>query len=305
VAAAGPSTTPEDLMRAADIALYDTKRWRRGRFTVFDDQMRVAAAERIAVKADLEKALGEGQFRVVYQPIVDLQSGELASCEALLRWDHPVRGAVSPVDFIPLAEESGQIRAIGRWVLEQACREAAGWSRPGPPVRVSVNVSAVQLQGDELVDQVADALATSGLEPDRLTLEVTETAIMVDPAATGSILDRLRGLGARIAIDDFGTGYCSLGYLERFAVHSLKIDRMFVAQILTSATAPLAASILRLAESLDIPVVAEGIEDEAELDYLRDQGCAYGQGFYIARPLPPEEFRSFMLRSPAGHAQGA
>lgn len=299
IATAGAESTPQDLLRNADIAMYEAKGSSRNRYTVFDPTMRTAAAERISIRSDLDKALAQGQLHLVYQPIVDLHTGRTASTEALLRWDHPTRGAISPAEFVPIAEQSGQIAPIGQWVLDQACHDAASWIRRGHHFGVSVNASAIQFQDPAFADRVRDAVLTSGLPPYLLTVELTETAMMSDPAQTSTILDRLRRLGVKIAIDDFGTGYCSLAYVKRFAVDSLKIDRAFVSEVAADSENLLAHNILRLADSLGVAAVAEGIEDQAQLDNLTRNGCTYGQGFHLARPMTAGELEDFHHRTPS------
>jgi EAL domain-containing protein (putative c-di-GMP-specific phosphodiesterase class I) len=263
-------------------------------YVVFDPIMRTTAANRISLRSDLERAIGLGQFHVVYQPIFDLKVVRVSGAEALLRWEHPVRGPISPAEFIPIAEQSAYIKVIGQWVLERACHEAAGWARSGHNIGVSVNASAIQLQDPNFTSEVRDALNASALAPSSLTVEVTETALMNDPDATTSILAGLRSIGVKIAIDDFGTGYCSLAYLKRFAVDSLKIDQTFVSEIGPDSENLLAHNILRLADSLGIPAVAEGIETPAQRDNLALNGCAFGQGFLLARPMMGDAFDSFL-----------
>ncbi len=290
VALAGISDTAHDLIQHADIAMYEAKAAGRGSYQVFDPAMKRAAAERIALRADLDRAIEEQQLTLVYQPIVELRSGRIKGAEALLRWQHPTRGLVSPADFIPIAEQSGRIAEIGQWVLERACHDAAGWQRGGAPVTINVNVSAVQLRDASLPDRIVSALADARLAPDLLIVEITETAMMNDPDATAAILEKLRALGVRIALDDFGTGYCSLAYLTRFAVDYLKIDRAFVSEVKADSEHLLAHNILHMAECLGMAAVAEGIEEAAQLENLRSNGCAYGQGYHLGRPMDPSAF---------------
>lgn len=294
IAVARAESTPQDLIRNADIAMFQAKGSNVTGYVVFDPVMRASAANRISLRSDLEQAIGLGQFHVVYQPIFDLKVMRVSGAEALLRWEHPVRGPISPAEFIPIAEQSAHIKVIGRWVLERACDEAAGWAASGHPIGVSVNVSAIQLQDPNFASEVRDALGASGLEPSSLTVEVTETALMNDPGATAAILTGLRSIGVKVAIDDFGTGYCSLAYLKRFAVDSLKIDQTFVSEIGAESENLLAHNILRLADSLGVPAVAEGIETEAQRDNLAANGCAFGQGFLLARPMRGDAFDAFV-----------
>ncbi len=296
VAIAADGDTPEGLIQHADIAMYEAKGSRTTSLAVFDPGMQAAASERISLRSDLERAVEDKQFEVVYQPIVELRSGRVKGAEALLRWTHPERGPVSPDLFIPIAEQTGLIGAIGQWVLERACQDAASWHAPGPAPSVNVNVSAVQLHDTRLVERVARALAGAELDPSRLIVEVTETAMMADPDGTSSVLEELRALGVGIAIDDFGTGYCSLGYLKRFAVDILKIDRTFVSEVKPDSERLLAHSILNLARDLGVETVGEGIEEEAQLRNLRAHGCTYGQGWHLGRPVDSEAFAGLLQR---------
>ncbi|MEO6318289.1 MAG: EAL domain-containing protein [Acidimicrobiales bacterium] len=275
----------QSLLRDADIAMYEAKGSSRTAWVVFDPDMRTAAAGRISLRSDLERALIADELHLAYQPIYDLRTRRMSSVESLLRWTHPIRGPVSPAEFIPLAERTGQIMGIGTWVLQQACQAASDWNDLGHPVGVAVNVSAVQFQEARFVDRVCEVLRATGLDPHRLTIEITETAIMGDPDATASILSQIRASGAKVAIDDFGTGYCSLAYLKRFAVDSLKIDRSFVCEVEAASTNLLVHNILRLADALGIPTVAEGIEEAEQLENLTQNQCRFGQGFHLARPM--------------------
>ncbi len=290
VALARSGDTAHDLIQHADIAMYEAKASTRGGYQIFDPAMKSAAAGRIALRADLDRAIAEQQFTLVYQPIVELRTGRIKGAEALLRWQHPTRGFISPAEFVPIAEQSGRITEIGQWVLERACHDAAAWQRGATPVTVNVNVSAVQLRDASLLDRVASALAGARLAPELLIVEVTETAMMNDPDATATILTTLRSLGVRIAIDDFGTGYCSLAYLTRFAVDFLKIDRAFVSEVKADSEHLLAHNILHMAECLGMAAVAEGIEEEAQLANLRSHGCDFGQGYHLGRPMDVQAF---------------
>lgn len=304
IALARLGSTPQDLLRDADIAMYEAKGSGEG-YVLFDPTMRVAAANRISLRSDLQGALARGEMHLVYQPIFDLKTQLITSAEALLRWEHPTRGSVSPVEFIPIAEQGVQIRDIGQWVLGQACRDAARWVNGSHAISVSVNASAVQFQDRTFEDQVRGALDGSGLAPERLTIEVTETAMMNDPDVTSRVLAGLRSIGVKVSIDDFGTGYCSLAYLKRFPVDVLKLDRSFVSEITADSDNLLAHNILRLADSLSIPVVAEGIEDVAQLDNLTRHGCAFGQGFHLARPMVAETFDRFIGDRPGALHEAA
>ncbi len=298
IASADTASTSQDLLRNADIAMYQAKSSSSTGYTVFDPSMRTVAANRISLRSDLERAIDLDQLHVAYQPIFDLKTMRVSGAEALLRWEHPDRGSISPAEFIPIAEQSGHIKVIGRWVLDQACRDAAGWASRGHNLGVSVNASAIQLQDPTFANQVREALDSSMLMPTSLTVEVTETALMNDPEATSAILTRLRAVGVKVAIDDFGTGYCSLAYLKRFAVDSLKVDQTFVSEVRADSEDLLAHNILRLADSLAVYAVAEGIEYQAQLENLAANGCAFGQGFFLARPMKGDDFDAFLEAMP-------
>jgi diguanylate cyclase (GGDEF)-like protein len=284
--ATGDREAAKDLLRDADIALYEAKGAGRNRYAEFRHEMHIAAHDRLALENDLRGAITRDELFLVYQPILDLDTGEVTAVEALLRWQHATRGLVPPTEFIALAEESGLIVEIGAWVLETACRQAAAWVAKGTPTRMSVNVSARQLDDPTLLGTVSDALRESGLDGDHLILEITETALMRDPAAAADLLRQLKTHGLRVAIDDFGTGYSSLAYLQQLPVDSLKIDRTFIAASARSRESdPLIQTLIQLGRSLGLRTVAEGIEDEAQLAHLRELGCDTGQGYLFAPPL--------------------
>jgi diguanylate cyclase (GGDEF)-like protein/PAS domain S-box-containing protein len=285
VAVAAPGMTTSSLLRDADIAMYEAKRAGKGQIKLFDPAMRLSATKHLEFRSELGGAIENGQLRLVFQPQVDMRTGHVIGAEALLRWRHPERGDVSPAEFIPVAERSGLILSIGAWVLDEAVRHAKQWQASGPR-EMSVNVSAVQLRNPEFVDQVATALATHGLDPENLTLEITETVLVGEVEAASSVLVDLRSLGVKIAIDDFGTGYCSLSYLRRFPVDIVKIDKQFVDELGTDdKKSSLANMILQMTASLEVISVAEGIEQPNQLEALRQMGCDVGQGYLLSRPL--------------------
>jgi EAL domain-containing protein (putative c-di-GMP-specific phosphodiesterase class I) len=258
------------------------------------------AQGRRSLEADLATALGDEELYLLYQPIFDLGTARIEGVEALLRWRHPVRGIVGPDEFIPLAEESGLIVPIGRWVLEQACSRAAAWARAGRAIGVSVNVSALQLGRPDFFEDVRRTLADSGLDPSSLLLEVTETTVMRDIAAAAEDLQQVKDLGVRIAIDDFGTGYASLSHLQRMPVDVLKVDRSFVAALdQDEQNASLLSAIVGLGRSLSMKVLAEGIETDEQLQAVTEIGCEMGQGYHLGRPNPPEAIDG-LLGLPAG-----
>jgi EAL domain-containing protein (putative c-di-GMP-specific phosphodiesterase class I) len=251
-----------------------------------------AASDRLDLKEALDLAIERGELEVYYQPIVELRTGRVEGIEALARWHHPERGEIPPAVFIPLAEETGRIVELGRWVLEQACHEGASWLTrgDGSPMKVSVNLSAVQLQDRGLVEDVKQALKRSGLPPSNLMLEITESVLMRDTDRTLRRLSALRALGVKLAIDDFGTGYSSLSYLPLFPVDVLKIDRAFVKDICNEPLgSTLARTIVELSRRLSLETIAEGVEDASQAEALIAIGCAGAQGWWFAHAQPPSE----------------
>ncbi len=290
--ATGDETDADLIMRDADVAMYRAKQRGRGRFEVFDAAMRTDAVDRLSVENDLRRAIRQGQLRLFYQPIVHIDSGQIAGFEALVRWQHPVRGLLSPADFIPPPEDTGLIVPLGRCVLSEACLQAAAWQRRRGghrPLRISVNVSAKQLAYPGWAAEVAATVAESGLEPSHLVLEITESVLMEDAEGAAVPLEELRRLGVRVAIDDFGTGYSSLGYLRRLPVDILKIDKSFIDGVAKGPhESALARAVVKLARTLGLDAVAEGVTDRRQLAELRRLRCPYGQGYYFSRPQPPE-----------------
>jgi diguanylate cyclase (GGDEF)-like protein len=280
---------PDELLRDADLAMYAAKSSGAGTVRLFDERLHDRAVQRLDFEAALRRAVLEQQFTVRYQPVVELAGGDVVGLEALVRWDHPERGLVMPGEFVGLAEESGLIVPIGRWVLHAACQAVRDWQRRLPlerPLFMSVNLSVRQLQQPDLVEDVAGALDAAGLDPGDLMLEVTESVLVLDDEATIQRLRDLRALGVHLAVDDFGTGYSSLAYLRRLPVDTLKLAKPFVDGLTMGAEqAALAHAIVRLADTLRLRVVAEGIEQEAQALELRAVGCPYGQGYWFARPM--------------------
>jgi diguanylate cyclase (GGDEF)-like protein/PAS domain S-box-containing protein len=289
----------DTLLRDSDLAMYRAKANGKAGFQVFDPSMTISAMERLELETDLRHALDRGELRVVYQPIMSLESGKVSELEALLRWDHPTRGLISPVQFIPLAEETGLIVQIGQWVLEDACNRTRAWhlSRPGEPlIAISVNLSARQFVQADLVETVARALFTSRLEPSCLKLEITESVLMRDVDGTIEKLWALKDLGVQLAVDDFGTGYSSLSYLKRFPVDTLKIDRSFVSGLgQDSNDTAIVRSVVALAKSLNLAVTGEGIETTEQLGQLQALGCDRGQGYLFAKPLSAAEIDDLLV----------
>ena len=289
--------TMHDLMRNADLAMYEAKRQGGGRCRLFEEAMHAVVLTRLELAGELQEAVEQEQFELHFQPIVSLDSSAVLGAEALVRWRHPERGLLPPGEFLPLAEESGLIVPLGRWVLEDACRTLRGWQEeiPGLPVYLTVNVSMRQLHEPAIVDHVREALAGSDLAPDRLVLEITESFLADETEAPRLRLQRIRALGVRLAVDDFGTGYSALGYLQRFPIDMLKIDRSFVAHARPgSPSRNLVRSIVQLGRSLHLEPVAEGVEDAEQAAELRAMGVRVGQGFHFARPLPPDDFAALL-----------
>ncbi|MFF5080542.1 putative bifunctional diguanylate cyclase/phosphodiesterase [Actinoplanes sp. NPDC000266] len=277
-----------ELMVHADLAMYQAKKHGKDRYEVFEPAMREAFQANIELEADLRRAVLRHEFQLRYQPIVHLHTGEITGVEALIRWQHPERGVIPPMDFIPLAEETGMIVPIGEWVLREATTRVAEWNRKrlGPPLSVSVNISAVQLDQTSLPQVVRDALETAGMPPDRLILELTESLLVEHRPATLDRLHEIKAIGVRLAIDDFGTGYSSLAYLRRFPVDIIKIDKSFVDDVVDEPTAAaLTHGIIQLGRALQLSTIAEGIEHASQLTSLAGGNCELGQGYYFAEPL--------------------
>ena len=294
----------DTLLRNADTAMYHVKENGGNGFEYYTTEMSTASLKRLSLESALRRALERQEFVLHYQPQVDLVSGHVVGAEALLRWQHPEWGLVAPGDFIPLAEETGLIVPIGKWVLFTACRQAKDWQDAGhPPITVAINVSARQFYQKDFMDTVCEVLETTQLDPRYLEIELTEGTVMQNGQATTAMLNELHKMGIQFSIDDFGTGYSSLSYLKRFPIDRIKIDRSFVTNI-TSDTddAALASAIIAMSHALDIQTVAEGVETKEQLAFLRDRRCDQIQGYLFSRPIPAEEFIRIFGRTEAGCA---
>jgi predicted signal transduction protein with EAL and GGDEF domain len=304
-ASVGIAIAPDDgndadqLLKNADMALYRAKDDGRARFHFFETEMDARAQARRLLELDLRKAITAGEFELFYQPIVNLTENRISGLEALLRWNHPTRGRVSPDKFIPLAEETGLIVGIGEWLIRGACAEASAWPSG---LRVAVNVSPLQFRNKGLISAVISALASSGLPAERLELEITETVLMHDNDGTLAMLHQLRGLGVRISMDDFGTGYSSLSYLRSFPFDKIKIDQSFIRDLIDKPdSVAIIRAVAALGHSFGMTTTAEGVETQEQLDQMRAEGCTEAQGYFFSRPLPagevPQLLSSFQKRA--------
>jgi len=304
--AAGAHTVAEELLREADIAMYRAKWDGKHRYVVFEAGMQHTVQHRMELEMDLREALENEEFFLAYQPTLSLSDMSPTGVEALIRWKHPVRGVVQPDDFIPLLEETGLIVEVGRWVLREACSQGAVWRAAGYPIGMAVNVSGRQLDTDQLVIDIEEALCDSGLDPQALTIEITETTLMRNVEETARRLTQIKALGVRIAIDDFGTGYSSLAHLQQFPVDALKIDRSFISQLQNNQEGEtLIHTLVQLGKALSLETFAEGIEQQRELSLLQDEDCDNGQGFLFARPLDVAATEAFLRSSARSSATPA
>ena len=293
---------PERLVNFTDMALHKAVRSSPNSYFFFSQEMNAETAERLALEHDLRRALANNEFVLYYQPQLDLKTGKILSFEALIRWINPDRGMVSPMKFIPIAEDTGLIIPIGNWVLQEALRQMTQWDAQGlPPVCVAVNLSVVQFQQDDLASSVEEALKLYDMPSNRLELELTESVVMQDAQKAGNVLSRLSNVGIKLAIDDFGTGDSSLSYLKRFAVNRLKIDQSFVRDMTSNSDdAEIAQAIINLGHTLGLDIVSEGVETAEQLNLLKRQGCDVIQGYYVGKPMPaetiPEYLKSFDIK---------
>jgi predicted signal transduction protein with EAL and GGDEF domain len=293
--AIGPTdgTEPDQLLKNADLALHRAKRDGHGAYRFFEPGMDELMQHRHKLERDLRSALHHGEFEVYYQPQLNLQSGEIAGFEALLRWNHPERGLVSPSEFVPLAEDTGLIVPLGEWTLRQACLEAATWPKH---LRVAVNLSVAQFRSGNVRQATIAALGASQLAPGRLELEITESVLLQESEGVAEVLGKLQDIGVGIALDDFGTGYSSLSYLTLIRFDKIKIDKMFVRELRDEPNSSLAVlrSVVALARSLGITTIAEGVETKEQLALVRQEGCTEAQGYYIGEPRPAREIPAIL-----------
>ncbi len=284
--------SPEGLLREADVAMHEAKRKGKARHKVFDPGGGTTTSGRLLVESELRRAIKEGELLVYYQPLIVLETGKIRGVEALVRWQHPTYGLVPPAEFVPLAEQTGLIAPMGRWVLEEACRQVRLWQREhpsDPPLELSVNVSACQFRQPNLVEEIFRTLKSTGLDPGHLRLEITES-VMVHDVSAAAALRKLKGSGIGLSMDDFGTGYSNLSYFKHLPIDALKIDRSYVSGLGSDAedTAIVHATVA-FARALNLEVTAEGIENDEQLTRLKELGCELGQGYHFARPLPVDE----------------
>jgi EAL domain-containing protein (putative c-di-GMP-specific phosphodiesterase class I) len=297
-ASIGVSVYPDDgldaetLVKNADTAMYQAKENGRHGYQFFKASMNVRAVERQSIEEGLRRALERREFALHYQPIINITTGEITGAEALIRWTHPVRGHVSPAQFIPIAEDCGLILPIGNWVLHEACKQARAWIGAGLPVRkIAVNISAMEFRNDRFLENVFAILKETALDPSALELELTESVLIKRAESAASVLQKLRASGIQIAVDDFGTGYSSLSYLSKFPIDALKIDQSFIRQITaTPGDTSIVTAVISMGRSLKLRVVAEGVETLDELEFLKAHQCESAQGYYFSRPVPAPQF---------------
>ena len=299
--ARGSGTVVDEVMREADLALYQAKAEGKGVVRRFDPAQFAAAEQHRRAEAELRRALAENQFEVHYQPIVDLAGERTVGVEALVRWQHPERGLLAPAEFLDLAETLGMLPELGGWVLEQACRQAAAWQVTNPGFEMNVNLSASQLGNLALIDDVRDVLARTGLPPELLVLELTESVALTDLLESARVLGALKTLGVRIALDDFGTGFSSLSHLGALPVDVVKIDRSFVQAMAENTGASVAEAVLQIARTFNLSPVAEGVEDATQASRLLELDCAQAQGYHFARPMPAGDLTELLHRQSALH----
>ncbi|HEX6177277.1 MAG TPA: GGDEF domain-containing phosphodiesterase, partial [Thermoanaerobaculia bacterium] len=287
---------PETLVRNSDSAMYRAKDQGRDRYQLYASEMNAQAIERLALEATLRKAVSERQLVLHYQPVLEAATGTIVGVEALIRWKHPKKGLLPPSEFISLAEVSGLIVPIGEWVVRTACKQLRSWEkRLEKPLIMAVNLSARQFQHPEIVESIREAIAESGVDPASIEIEITESSAMQNVDHAVFTLRELKAIGVQIAMDDFGTGYSSLNYLKRFPIDLLKLDQTFVREVMTDERdAAIVGAVIVMAHRLGLKVIAEGVETEEQLAYLRREGCDFIQGYLYSRPLPAAQFEEFL-----------
>ncbi len=296
------SQTPQDLLRDADTAMYQAKNKGKGCYALFSVEMHHNAIQRLELESELRRAIEQQEFILYYQPIVSLQTGILTGFEALIRWRHPTRGMISPVDFIPIAEATGLIVSLGKWIFKEACRQLKIWQAKFPEyisLKMSINLSSKQLKDYQLIEELDEIFEEIGVDPRDIKLEITETLLMENVAEAMELLTAFRERQIELCLDDFGTGYSSLSYLHRFPVNTVKIDRSFVIDMQPDdSNTEIVRAIVTLAHTLGMDIIAEGIETELQLAQLTWLGCEYGQGYFYAQPLPPEAVEKLLRKNP-------
>ena len=296
-----PNSTADELIRDADIAMYRAKSKGKARFQLFDKEMHESAIKRLQLETELRQALKRKEFCLFYQPIVDINSRVLSGFEALVRWKHPQKGFISPDEFIPVLEENNLILALGKWVFQEGCRQLVEWRRQidgSDHLQMSINLSVKEFAQLNLIEQISETLAQTGADPRSIKIEITESHVMENTESAVSMMERLRGLGLELSLDDFGTGYSSLSYLHQLPVRFLKIDRSFIGRITENAEKrEIVHTVVRLAQNLNMQVVAEGVETEEQLEELRRQGCEFGQGFLFSKPMDAVAASRFIEQS--------
>ena len=297
-----PDTDAEVLLRSADVAMYLAKDRGKNRYAVFEAHMHTSVFERLELKGDLVRAIDDGQLRCHYQPIVSLQTGQISVVEALVRWEHPTRGFLTPDSFIPLAEDTGLIVPLGKWVMREACQQLRSWQLRMPArstLTMSINLSVRQLMHDEIIGDVRDAIESASLDPSTVTMEITETTLMHDTDVTRERLDDLRRIGVSLAVDDFGTGYSSLQYVQRFPIDIIKIDRSFVTGLgMNPGDGAVVQSMIELSQRLGVHTVAEGIDRTEQVTLLQSLGADLGQGYLFSKPVRASEIDALLDASP-------
>jgi EAL domain-containing protein (putative c-di-GMP-specific phosphodiesterase class I) len=293
------------LMSNADIAMYRAKEDGKNNYKFYSEEMNVHSFERLALETSLRRGLERNEFLLHYQAKLDLNTGKITGVEALVRWQHPEMGLVPPIQFIPLAEETGLIVPIGRWVLHTACAQSVAWQRLGlPPVHMAVNLSARQFADEDLVEDVANVLKSTGLRPELLELELTESMVIQNTERAGKVLNEIKKMGVRLAIDDFGVGYSSLTHLKRFPIDTLKVDRSFIRDLpADTEDKAITEAIIAMGKSLNLTVVAEGVETQEQQSFLQEHACDEMQGYFFSKPIPGDAFAELLRQRVADSKQ--